>query len=93
MPYELRYRREADEALARLEADPAMIKALDAIDECLDRLEDDPFDRRLGTHIFQTEEGAGFSATPVRYDGWFVFWRRGPVPQTLEISAIGRMDV
>jgi hypothetical protein len=91
--YELLYRPEADEALARLEADPAMAKILDAADDALDRLEDDPFDRRLGTHIFQTAEGRSVSATPVRFDEWYVFWRRGPRPGTLEITAVARIDV
>ncbi len=93
MPYELKYRPEADEALDRLEAEPAMAKALDAVDDCLDRLEDDPFDRRLGTLAFQAEEFSNVSATPVRYDKWYVIWRRGPRPRTIEVIAVAQLDV
>jgi thymidylate synthase len=91
--YVLLYRTEAEEALDRLEADPAMSKALDAIDDCLDRLEDEPFDRRLGTLAFQTEEFSNVSATPVRYDEWYVIWRRGPRPRTIEIITVAQLDV
>ncbi len=93
MPYELLYRQAADETLDSLEADAAESKALDAIDDCLDRLEDDPFDRHLGTHIFQTAEGDGVSATPVRFDDWYVFWQRGSEPGTIEIIAVSRLEV
>ncbi len=93
MSCELLYRKEADEALDRLEADPAMGKALDAIDGCLDRLEADPFDRRLGTLAFQTEELSNVSATPARYDEWYVIWRRGPRPRTIEIIIVAQLDV
>lgn len=93
MPYELLYRSEADEALDGLEADPAMGKALDAVNDCLDRLEDDPFNKRLGSHIFQTDEFGGINATPVRYDEWFVFWRRGSEFGTLEIITIAQLDL
>ena len=93
MSYELLYRPEADEALDGLAADSAMAKVFDAIDSTLDELEDDPFERRLGTISFQTAEGAGVSATPVRFDGWYVLWRRGPRPRTLEIIAVARLEV
>ena len=93
MRYELLYRPEADEALDRLAADSAMGKILDAIDDTLDELEDDPFERRLGTIAFRTAEGAGVGATPVRLDGWYVLWRRGPRPRTLEIIAFARLEV
>jgi hypothetical protein len=93
VPYELLYRDEASDALDALEADPAMAKVLDAVDDTLDRLEDDPFDRRLGTDIFQTAEGRSVSATPVRFDEWYVFWRRGPRARTVEIVTVARLDV
>jgi thymidylate synthase len=91
--YELLYRPEADEALDRLESDPAMGKALNAIDNCLDRLEDEPFDRRLGTLAFQAEEFSNVNATPARYDEWYIIWRRGPRPRTIEIIAVAQLDV
>ncbi len=91
MSYELHYVPEADAALDRLAADSAMATVFDAIDSTLDELEDDPFERRLGTISFQTAEGAGVSATPVRFDGWHILWRRGPLPRTLEIIAVARL--
>ena len=52
MPYELLYSPAAAASLDTLEADPMMAKALEAVNDLLDRLEDDPFDRRLGTISF-----------------------------------------
>lgn len=91
MSYELRYSPAATATLDRLEADPTMAKALDAINDLLDQLEDDPFDRRLGTASFQLPHQEGFCATPVRYDGWYVIWERGDERSTVWIIEIAQL--
>lgn len=92
MPYELRYSAAATATLDRLEADPKMAKALNAIDDLLDRLEDDPFNRRLGTASFKMTHQAGVCATPVRYDDWYVVWERGDQPGTIWIIEVAQLD-
>jgi hypothetical protein len=47
--YEILYWPDADEALDRLESDPAMAPELRAVERTLRRLAADPFNPRLGT--------------------------------------------
>jgi hypothetical protein len=56
MTYEFVYWSAADDALDRLESDPAMAAVLRAVNRTLRRLAADPFDGRLGTTCFVTEE-------------------------------------
>jgi len=88
MAYELLYWPEADEAIRRLEADPAMKPALRAVDRTLARLADDPFAASLGTVPFTSDEYGGVCATPARLDDWYVFWQKGE-PGTIEIIYVG----
>ncbi len=87
MDYEILYWPDADEALARLESDPAKAPVLRAVDRAMVRLADDPFNPRLGTIAFMTDELGGISATPARIDEWYILWQRGE-PGVIEIVAI-----
>jgi hypothetical protein len=91
--YELVWRPEADAAMDALEADPRLIAAVEAIDRTLGRLEDDPFDPRLGTVPFQTPEFGGVCATPARLDDWYVIWQRGSTPTELVIILVHQLDI
>ena len=78
----------ADEALNRLETDPAMAPARRAVDRTLQRLAADPFSPRLGTTAFMTLELGGISATPAGLDDWYVIWQRGKGPRMIEIIQV-----
>jgi hypothetical protein len=93
MAYELYWRPEAEAAWNALEADPSMASVLDAIDRVLDRLEADPFDPRLGTITFKTEEYGGVCATPVRWDDWYVLWQRGMTAGRLVVILVHQLDI
>ncbi len=83
------FRPEADEVLDDLGGDPLRSAALAAIERTLDRLAADPYDRRLATISFVTEEYGGVCATPVRgADDWFVLLQRGPEPGVVVIILI-----
>jgi hypothetical protein len=86
------FRPEADEVLDELERDPATLRVLEAIERTLDRLADDPYDPRLGSTAFQTEELGNVSATPARVDDWYVFWHRGPEPRVLDVVLIQQLS-
>jgi hypothetical protein len=86
--YDLAYWPAADQAIARLENDPAMTHVLRAVDRGLERLAADPFNPRLGTTAFVTEEFGGVSATPVGLDDWYIFWQRGEEPKVIEIVLV-----
>lgn len=88
MAYEITYWPAADDALTELESDPTMAPVLEAVERVLERLTSDPFNPRLGTTAFVTEDLGGISATPVRYDDWYVFWQRGPERQAIEIVLV-----
>jgi hypothetical protein len=88
MPYELLYWPAADEALDKLENDPAIAPARRAVDRTLQRLAADPFSPRLGTTAFITEELGAISATPAGLDNWYVLWQRGEGPRTIEIVLV-----
>lgn len=93
MACELSYWAAADEALSKLEADPdpAMVPVLRAVDRVLASLAEDPFNPRLGTIGFMTEELGGISATPTRLDDWYVLWQRGPEPGAIEIVLVHQL--
>lgn len=86
--YEFDYWPAADDALAELENDPAMAPVLQAVERVLTRLSGNPFEPRLGTTAFVTEEYSGVNATPVRLDDWYILWQRGQEPRTIEIILI-----
>ena len=89
--YEILYWPAADEALSKLESDPAMARVLHAVERILASLAEDPFNPRLGTIPFMTEEFGGISATPARYDDWYVMWQRGPNARTIEIVLVHQL--
>jgi hypothetical protein len=94
MAYELFYWAAADDHLARLEADPKRADELEAVERTLSRLADDPYNPRLGTTAFRTQQYGGISATPVRGapdDDWYVLWQRGAQSRELDIVAIVRL--
>jgi hypothetical protein len=91
MPYQLLYSPAAAASLDTLEASPTMTRALDAVNDLLDRLEDDPFDRRLGTASFRLAHQEGVCATPVRYDDWYIIWERGSQPGAVWIIEIAQL--
>lgn len=86
--FEFAYSQAADAAMDMLESNSAMSAVLEAVQRTLDRLSADPYDRRLGTTAYQTQELGGVSATPIRLDDWYIFWQRGPEPKLLEIVLI-----
>ncbi|HVA60535.1 MAG TPA: hypothetical protein VNG13_08365, partial [Mycobacteriales bacterium] len=81
----------AYDALARLEATPEAAPVLQAINRSLDRLTEDPFNPRLGTTAFRTDELGGVSATPARIEDWYIFWQRGADKNTIEIVLIHQL--
>jgi hypothetical protein len=91
--FNLYYWPHADEALDRLESDPVLAPALRAVDRTLVRLATDPYEPRLGTTSYRSPELGGISATPVRYDSWFILWRRGEEAHQLEIIAIAELPL
>jgi hypothetical protein len=93
MAYELVFWPAADEALARLEADATHADIVAAVNRTLDRLEQDPFDPRLGTTVFKTEEYENISATPVQVGDWYVFWQRGEPAHTIEVVLIHELSM
>jgi hypothetical protein len=90
--HELLYWPAADDAIARLEADPALRPAMQAVDRTLVRLADDPFAARLGTAAFVTDEFGGICATPARFDDWYVLWQKGE-PGTIEIVHVCQLQL
>jgi hypothetical protein len=90
---DLVYWPDAYAALDELAADPGMSAVLQAVERTLDRLRSDPFDRRLGTSVFQTMGYGGICATPIRIDDWYVFWQRSPEPGVLEVVLVHRLPV
>lgn len=93
MDYELLYWPAADAALGALENDPAMARVLQAVERALDRLAADPFNPRLGTTAFLSEEFGGVSATPVGLDNWYVFWQRGSESKAIEVVLIHQLHL
>lgn len=70
-----------------------MSEVVRRIDQMLDRLERDPYDPRLGTTLFQSEEFGGVSATPIRVGDWYVFWQSGPAQGTIEIVLVHELPL
>lgn len=83
----------AQDVLDELAAHANHAPALEAINRTLARIAADPYDRRLGTTAFMSPEFGGISATPTRYDSWYIFWQRGPEPTILDIVLIEQLDV
>lgn len=93
MPYELVWMGEADEAMERLEADLALEGALAGIHRTLGRLELDPFDPRLGTRVFLSEEFEHVRATPARTGDWWILWALGPEDRSLLVVHVGELSL
>jgi len=93
MPYEFDYLPAADAVMTSLESDPEHAPLLEAVSRTLARIAIDPFDRRLGTTAFMTPELGGISATPVRFDDWYIFWQRGQEPGVLDVVLVEHLDV
>lgn len=91
MTYEILYWRAADEAIGRLENDPAMAPVMRAVGRTLERLAADPFSPRLGTTAFVTDEYGGVCATPVGLDDWYVLWQRAPEAWTIDIVLVHQL--
>jgi hypothetical protein len=91
--YELAWWPNAAAAMDALEADPRKSAEVEAIDRVLDALEEDPFNRKLGTVPFQTSELGGVCATPVRLNDWYVIWQRGSTARSLEIILVHQLDL
>jgi hypothetical protein len=93
MAFELLYWPVADEALDRLENDPVLAPTRRAVDRTLQKLAANPFDRRLGTIAFMTEELGGISATPAGLGDWYVLWQRGAEQGVIEIVLVHEIRV
>jgi hypothetical protein len=92
--YELTYWPRADDMLTELEHDPAMAAVLQSVERVLTHLAEDPFNPRLGTTAFVTDELGGVNATPARRDNWYVIWQRGPEgTRTIEIILVHQLHV
>jgi hypothetical protein len=59
----------------------------------LGRLERDPFDPRLRTRQFRTEELGHVRVTPTDYGDLQVFWQVGEERQTIEIVEIAEVPL
>jgi hypothetical protein len=86
--YVLNYSGAAQAALDALAADPDLAAAHRAVIRTLGRLEEDPFDPKLGTIAFMTEELGGVSATTTRFGDWYMLWQRGPQPGEIDIITV-----
>jgi hypothetical protein len=93
MAYELGFWPPADAAMKKLEDDPAMSSVLAAVNRILDRLERDPFDPRLSTRAFVSQEYGGVNATAVREGDWYVLWQRGPDATTIDVILVHELAV
>lgn len=91
--FDLSYWPEADDALTRLEKDPDLWAVLKAVDRVLVGLSADPFNPRLGTTQFMTDQYGGVCATPARLEEWYVFWQRGQGSSEIEIILIHQLGV
>jgi hypothetical protein len=92
--YELFYWPAADDHLTMLEGDHRRADELEAVERTLSRLAEDPYNPRLGTTAFRTEQYGGISATPVRGapdDDWYVLGQRGAHRRELDIVAVVRL--
>lgn len=93
MAHELLFWPFADEALSKLERAPSMSEVLVAVNRTLDRLAKDPYEPRLATRSFVTDEYGGVRATPARVDTWYILWQPGEAPRTIEIILIHAIDL
>ncbi len=88
---ELLWWADADEAMNRLERDPASAQLLVAVRRVLGSLEINPFDPRIASRQFVTEEFHHVRATPVRQGDWWVLWQLGPGEEALTILLIAEI--
>lgn len=93
MSYELLFWPLADEVLSKLEGSQSMSNVLAGVNRTLDRLSNDPYEPRLATRSFVTEQYGGVRATPVRVDTWYILWQPGESPRSIEIILIHAMDL
>ncbi|HEV8114929.1 MAG TPA: hypothetical protein VGP53_01730 [Acidimicrobiales bacterium] len=93
MAYELMFWPSADEVMVMLEGETTLTPALAAVNRTLDRLAEDPYERRLRTSAFKTEEFGGVNATPVNIDSWYILWQTGDQPGALEIMLVHKMNL
>lgn len=91
MPFELLWLPEADEAMARIEADGTLDAVRRSLVRTLGRMELDPFDSRLGTRQFRTEGYEHVRATPAGFDDWWVLWRLGDDEGTVIVIHVGEI--
>lgn len=88
---ELVYWPAAYSALDQLESDPALAAVHRAVARVQRNLADDPFSPRFGTTSFISDELGGINATPAGVDDWYVMWKRGEEPGTIEIILIHQL--
>ncbi|MFN2606770.1 MAG: hypothetical protein ABR511_02555 [Acidimicrobiales bacterium] len=84
---------DADGYMQRLEGDPSLDRALAAVRRTLGRLETTPFDLRLRTRQFVTDQLRHIHATPTGHGDWYVFWQDGLDPETVEIVQIAELTI
>ena len=78
----------ADQAMTRLEAEPALADVHRAALRTLGRLEVDPFDPRLRTRQFATERYGQLRSTPVGTGDWYVMSMAGPEADEITIAVV-----
>ncbi len=79
--------------MTRLENDPARREVRQAVLQTLGKLERDPFDRRLGTRQFSTEDYGQLRATPVRKADWTIYWMIGPGAGEITIALVAEASI
>ena len=79
---------DADQVMARLEADPARADVLRVVRRTLGRLELDPFDPRLRTRQFSTDRYGQMRSTPAGSGDWHIMWQAGPGTDQITIAVI-----
>lgn len=79
--------------LRRMEEDAAFARELRAVRLLLARLERDPFDPRLRSRQFVTDDLGHVRATAVGYDDWYVFWQVRGTPARIEIIEIAEVPL
>jgi hypothetical protein len=91
MPRDFVYRSQPDALLGELESDAGRAKSLEAIDEVLASLGDDPGDPKLGTKVWatQVDEQRTARSTPVPELDWYIVWTMATVGADIEIIYIG----
>lgn len=81
----------ADDTMKRLEGEPES-PTLAGIRRTLGRLELDPFDPKLRTRQFTTDQYGHVRATPA-LDEWFVLWQVGAEEGTIEVVLLAELHL